>query len=382
MTQVFSPRRHTPYYHQQISLGAEMADRIGYDAAVKFTSTANEHLATRKTAGQYDVYHQVIVEVKGHDAEKLLNHALVNDVSKMKPGRALYSSVCNAQGGMVDDLICYKVADDFYRLCPTPSRVDIIVAYLSEKARTDGLNAYVTNLGIGRAFISVQGPKAREILQPLCDVDISNSALPYYGFTHGRVAGVADAMISRTGYSGELGFEVFYAGEYAHSVFAIVANAGRPFGMEPAGLGALRSVRIEKKYPLYGLDLNETTSPLEAGLGWTVRFDKTGGFVGREALIKQRDQGVTRQLVAMVLPDLSHLPTIGDGIEVGNRSVGSVTSSDYGHYLGKSIAMGYVATDAAVDGAAVTLKGKDGKQVAAVVTLKAPLDPDMTRIKV
>ncbi|MCX8500647.1 MAG: aminomethyltransferase family protein, partial [Alphaproteobacteria bacterium] len=304
------------------------------------------------------------------------------DVAKIKSGRALYSSVCNDQGGMIDDLICYKVAEDYFRLCPTPSRVDVIVAYLSAMAKNDDLNAYVTNIGIGRAFISVQGPKAREILQPLCDVDISNSALPYYGFCHGRFAGVGDAMISRTGYSGELGFEVFYAGEYAHSVFAIVANAGRAFGMEPAGLGALRSVRIEKKYPLYGLDLNETTSPLEAGLGWTVRFDKAGGFVGRDALLRQRDAGVSRQLVAMVLADLSHLPMIGDGIERDGRSVGAVTSSDYGHYLGKAIAMGYVAAADATEGATVKLKAKDGKTATAVVTLKAPLDPDMARIKV
>ena len=375
-----TPRRHTPYYHQHKSLGAEFADRIGYDAAVRFTTTEREHLATRNQAGLYDVYHQVMVEVRGADAERLLNRLLVNDLAKLKSGRAIYSSVCNDKGGMIDDLIAYKLAPDYFRLCPTPSRVDIIYAYLSEFAKSERLHATVTNLGVGRAFISVQGPRARDIVQPLCEVDLSNAALPYYSFTHGRVAGISDTMIARTGYSGELGYEFFYPGEYAHSMFALMLAAGRPYGMEPAGLGALRSVRMEKKYPLYGLDLSETTNPIEAGLGWTVRFDK-GDFVGRDALLKQKEQGVTRQLVAMVLNDLTTVPAIGDAILDGTSEIGKVSSADSGFYIKKAVAMGYVAAKQATEGQPVTIHSSSGTALKATVTLKAPLDAEMARIK-
>jgi len=204
-------RKHTPYFHQFLSLGAEMVDRIGFDAAFKFTSIENEHLATRNRAGLYDVYYQVLVDVRGADAEKLLQRALVNDVARMVDGKVLYSSLCNDAGGMIDDLTCFRLTSSHFWLCPTPSRVDRITAYLTELA--SGLNAYITNLGAGRAFLSVQGPLSRQILAPLADVDISSAAaLPYYSFTRGTVAGVPDVVISRTGYSGELGFELFYPG--------------------------------------------------------------------------------------------------------------------------------------------------------------------------
>src|ERR1700722_13118136 len=286
-------RKHTPYFHQFAALGAEMVDLIGFYLAVKFSSVENEHRATRTRAGLYDVYYQVLVDIKGADAEKLLQRVLVNDVSRMSDGKVLYSSLCNEAGVMIDDLTCFRLSPTHFWLCPTPSRVDRVTAYLTEQA--DGLSAGVTNLGAGRAFLSVKGPRSREILAPLADVDLSGAALPYYSFVHGAVAGVPDVAISRTGYSGELGFELFYPGEYSHHMYAALLAAGREYGMEPCGLGALRSVRIEKRYPLYGLDVDETTSPIEAGLGWTVRLDK-GPFIGRDALASQKDNGVSRQL--------------------------------------------------------------------------------------
>ena len=280
-------RKHTPYFHQFAALGAEMVDRIGFDSAFKFTSVENEHRATRTRAGLYDVYYQVLVDIKGADAEKLLQRVLVNDVSRMTDGKVLYSSLCNEAGGMIDDLTCFRLSSTHFWLCPTPSRVDRVTAYLTEQAGS--LHAGVTNLGAGQAFLSVQGPLARDILAPHADIDISSAALPYYSFARGAVAGVPNAVVSRTGYSGELGFELFYPGEYAHHMYAAMLAAGREFGMEPCGLGALRSVRIEKRYPLYGLDVDETTSPIEAGLGWTVRFDK-GAFIGRDALAAPEGQ--------------------------------------------------------------------------------------------
>jgi aminomethyltransferase len=370
-------RRRTPYFHQFIALGAEMVDRIGFDSALRFTSTENEHLATRNRAGLYDVYYQVLVDVKGADAEKLLQRVLVNDVARMIDGKVMYSSLCNDAGGMIDDLTCFRLSSSHFWLCPTPSRVDRVAAYLTEQA--DGLNAGVTNLGAGRAFLSVQGPLSRQILEPHADADISSAALAYYGFTRGAVAGVPDTVISRTGYSGELGFELFYPGEYAHHMYAALLAAGRPHGMEPCGLGALRSVRIEKRYPLYGLDLDETTSPIEAGLGWTVRLDK-GAFVGRDALSRQKNEGVSRKLALIEFPDLAFVPAPGDSIAIDGRILGRVTSADRGYFLGRSLALGYVPPDIGAGTKVMVIDGA-GNRAEGEIRSKAPYDAEMTRLK-
>ena len=372
-------RKHTPYYHKFMALGAEIVDRIGFDSAFKFTSVEAEHLATRNQAGLYDVYYQVLVDIKGRDAEKLLQRTLVNDVAKLPVGKVIYSSVCNDKGGMVDDLTCLRLDRDHFWLCPTPSRVDIVAAWMTEQAK--GMNAYVTNLGAGRAFISIQGPRARDILARLTDADLSTAKLPYYAWARSKVADVPDTVISRTGYSGELGYELFYPGEYAEHMWDAVLASGKIDGLAPCGLGALRSVRIEKKYPLYGLDLDETTSPLEAGLGWTVRFEKPE-FIGRAALLRQRDQGVKRALVMVEFPDLDFVPAPGDAILADGRAVGKVTSADRGYFLRKSLALGYVAPALAKPGQAVSVKRTaDGAVKQGTVATAAPYDPDRKRAR-
>jgi len=372
-------RRHTPYYHQFVALGAELVDRIGFDSAYKFTSVEAEHLTTREQAGLYDVYHQVFVEIKGADAEALLQRALVNNVAAMSDGKVLYSSVCNQEGGMIDDLTCFRLSPTQFRLCPTPSRVDRIAAYLTEQA--EGLRATVTNLGAGQAFLSVQGPNARVILGALTDTDLSTAALPYYTFTHGTVAEVPSTMISRTGYSGELGYELFYPGEYADHMYTALLEAGKPFGLLPAGLGALRSVRIEKRYPLYGLDLDETTSPIEAGVGWTVRFDK-GEFIGRDALLRQKEHGVSRKLAMIAFPDLSFTAATGDAITVDGQAAGTISSGDRGFFLKRSLAMGYMPPALAVPGTKVTVTSKAGGATGeGEILARAPYDPEMTRVR-
>lgn len=372
-------RRHTPYYHKFMALGAEMVDRIGFDSAFKFTTVEAEHLATRNQAWLYDVYYQVLVDIKGRDAEKLLQRTLVNDIARLPVGKAIYSSVCNDKGGMMDDLTCLRLDRDHFWLCPTPSRVDIVAQWMTDHVK--GMNAYVTNLGAGRAFISIQGPRARDILARLTDADLSTAKLPYYSWTRGKVADVPDTVISRTGYSGELGYELFYPGEYAEHMWDAALAAGKNDGLAPCGLGALRSVRIEKKYPLYGLDLDETTSPLEAGLGWTVKFGKPN-FIGREALLRQRDQGVKRSLALVEFPDMEFVPAPGDAILADGRTVGKVTSADRGYYLRKSLALGYLEPAAAKPGQAVDVKrAADGSVKRGVVATAAPYDPDRKRAR-
>jgi aminomethyltransferase len=372
-------RRHTPYYHKLVALGAEMADRIGFDAAVRFTTVAEEHRATRERVGVYDVYYQGAVDVKGSDAEAFLDGHVVNHVARLSDGQVLYASVLNEAGGMIDDLTLVRLSPEHYWLFPTPSRVDLVTAWLTEHAA--GRHAYVTNLVSGTAYLSIQGPRSRETLASLTDLDLSTAALPYYHAAHGIVAEVP-ALVSRTGYSGELGYELFYPRDYAEHIWDAVMAAGEEFGIAPCGLGALRSIRMEKKFPLYGLDLNETTSPLEASLGWTVRFDK-GEFVGREALVRQRDEGVTRRLVGIAFDGTTFLPKAGDPIANDGRLVGAVTSSDTGHSLGRTLAMGYVEPGAAVDGTPVTIASAEtGVSAAGVVHTRAFYDPERERVRV
>lgn len=371
-------RRHTPYYHKLVALGAEMADRIGFDAAVRFTTTAEEHRATRERVGVYDVYYQGAVDVKGSDAEAFLDGHVVNHVARLSDGQVLYTSVLNEAGGMIDDLTLVRLSAEHFWLFPTPSRVDIVTAWLTEHAA--GRHAYVTNIVSGTAYLSIQGPRSRETLAKLTDLDLSTAALPYYHAAHGVVAEV-QALVSRTGYSGELGYELFYPRDYAEHMWDAVMTAGAEFGIAPCGLGALRSVRMEKKFPLYGLDLNETTSPLEASLGWTVRFDK-GDFVGREAVVRQRDEGVARRLVGIAFEGTAFLPKGGDAVSLDGRQVGSLTSSDVGHAIGRALGMGYVEPAAAGDGTPVTVTSAETDTSAAgVVHTKAFYDPDRQRVR-
>ena len=363
-------RRHTPYYHQFVALGAELVDRIGFDAAFRFTTVEEEHLATRSAAGLYDVYYQGAIDVKGRDAESFLNGVLVNDVRRLTDGGILYSSVPNESGGMIDDLTVYRFSAEHYWLCATPSRVDRVVAHLSEQA--EGRLAYVTNCVPGTAYLSVQGPRSREILAGLTNLDLSTEALPYYRFTEGTLAEVP-VVLARTGYSGELGYELFYSRDYADHMWLALLEAGEPHGLKPAGLGALRSVRIEKKYPLYGLDLDETTSPYEAGVGWTVHLDK-GDFIGRDALRRQKEQGVTRSLLGIAFEGRSFLPRPGDPVDLDGRPVGKVTSADTGYSLGRTLALAYLEPSIP-DGTPVRVTTEGGPSATGTVHRAALYDP-------
>jgi aminomethyltransferase len=369
-----TPRRHTPYYDKFIALGAQLGDRMGFDAAVVFTSTQDEHLATREAAGIYDVYYQGPIDIKGPDAEALLQRVSVRDVAtRMDDGVVLYTSMCNEAGGILDDLTVYRLSAEHFWIVATPSRAGVIETHLRERARE--LRAYVTNLVSGTAYLSIQGPNSRALLSDLApEADLSTAALPYFRFVQTVVAGVP-MLLSRTGYSGELGYELYYPRDYASHVWDAVLAAGR--GAKPAGLGALRSTRMEKKYPLYGLDLTEETTPLEAGLAWAVDLDHGGGFIGREALLRQREAGITRELVGISFADTSFMPAIGDAIATRDGApLGAITSADTGWFLGRNLAMGYISSDTP-DGAEVDV-GHGGR---GTVTRRAFYDPDRTRVR-
>ena len=251
---------HSPYHHKMVALGAEMVDRMNMASPLRYTSTEEEHRATREAVGLLDVYYQVAVEVVGSQASDVLQRVCVNDVGRLADGKALYSSLCNENGGMVDDLTLFRLAEDRYWLFPTPSRCAAVADWVSEHARD--MAAWVTNLGYKSAYLAVQGPQSRKTLEKLSDANLATDTLPYFSFTWASVAEVPQTMISRTGYSGELGYELVYPSEYAEHMWDAVMSAGEEFGIKPYGLGALRTLRMEKRYPLYGLDLDETTTPL------------------------------------------------------------------------------------------------------------------------
>ena len=371
-------RRHTPYYHRFIELGAEIGDRIGFDAALSFSTVEQEHIATRERVGMYDVYYQGPIDIKGPDAQALLQRVLVRDVEKrLKNNTVLYSSLCNADGGMIDDLTCYRLADEHYWLIATPARASVVEAWVREHARD--LRAYVTNTISGTAYLSIQGPRSRETLAAITDADLSTAALPYFRFVEAVVAQVP-MVVSRTGYSGELGYELYYPRDYAEHIWDSVAAAGAEAGIAPCGLGALRTVRMEKRYPLYGLDVNEGTSPLEAGLGWAVDLDGPD-FIGREALLREREGGLNRTLVGIDLGDLAFVASPGDDVRLDGRSVGTVTSGERGHFLGKSLAMAYVSPQVTAGTEVTVVPESSGSGSAGVVADRPFYDPDGARVR-
>jgi len=372
-------RRRTPYHDKFITLGAELGDRIGFDAAVVFSSIEEEHLATRNAVGIYDVYYQGPIDIKGPDAEALLQKVLVRDVARrLTDGGVLYSSLCNEAGGMIDDLTAYRLSAEHFWLIATPARAEAVEAWI--RKHTQGMKAYITNCVSGTAYLSVQGPRSRELLAALApNADLSTDALPYYRFVETQVAEIP-TLLSRTGYSGELGYELYYPRDYASHMWDAVFETGTPMGAKPAGLGALRSTRMEKKYPLYGLDVSEETSPLEAALGWAVDLDGAP-FVGRDALLKQRDCGVTRTLVGIGFDDTGFLPAAGDAISVDGHEVGRVTSSDTGWFLGKNLAMGYVVPAASAGNEATVTSATSAASASGLLTDKAFYDPDRERVR-
>jgi len=371
--------KHTPYYHKLVAAGAKLQDRGGFATPNFFTSIADEHKAVRERVGMFDVYYQVGVEIKGRDAEALLTRALVNDVRRMRDGGVIYSSICTEKGGIVDDLTCFRFSGDKFWLSPTPSRVQAVVEAVSRLACS--LNVTVTNLGYANAYLSIQGPASRELLSSLTDTNISSEALKYFNFTRGNIAEVPDAIISRTGYSGELGYELFFPVEYAEYVWDCVAEAGRRFDIRPCGMKTMRSLRIEKSYLLYGLDVNEQTDPLSAGLGWTVRFDDRD-FIGRDALEEIASNGTSRRLK---LIDTGAVHSIAHGEKVlhNGQEVGVVTSGDPGFHLGRTYAFAYLPRELAVKDTQLQIQLADGgAKVAGTVLDRAPYDPERRRLTV
>jgi aminomethyltransferase len=337
-----SALRRTPLYARHVALGARMVPFGGWEMPVEYSGITDEHLAVRTRAGLFDVSHMGQIEVAGRDALAGIQRITSNDAAKLKIGQAQYAALTTERGTFVDDLLVYRLADDHFMLVVNASNIEKDFAWIAHGVAVAG-DAVAVNTSARYALIAVQGPAAREVLQPLTGADLG---MKYYWFATGEVAGVR-ATISRTGYTGEDGYEVFVAPAYAARVWDALLDAGRSVDLRPAGLGARDTLRLEAAMRLYGNDIDDTTSVLEADLEWIVSWTK-GDFVGREALAAQKATGVPRRLVGFELNDRA-IARHGYPVLIGDQPVGVVTSGTQTPFLKKAIGMAYLPASVAAD---------------------------------
>jgi len=323
----------TPLYDRHLALGGRMVDFGGWELPQQYTSIRDEHLAVRKVAGLFDISHMGRLDVAGEAAEQFLQHVLTNDVASVEPGHAQYNLMCLENGGVVDDLVIYRRAASDFLVVVNASNREKDVAWLRGHLPS---GVTLTDRTLEVALIAFQGPRAAELLPKGSS---ATDAIPYFGFAPGQVAGVA-ALISRTGYTGEDGFELFVDAARIGEVWDAILQHGRGSGVLPAGLGARDATRLEAALRLYGNDMDETVNPYEAGLGWTVKLDK-GDFVGREALVKVKEEGPKRRLVGLRLQPGS-IPRHGASVASGGKQVGAVTSGTHSFFLGYPLALALV----------------------------------------
>lgn len=338
--------KNTPFTEKHIALGAKMAEFAGYNMPISYSGINDEHATVRNNAGVFDVSHMGEFILKGDKALDLIQRVTSNDASKLTNGKAQYSCLPNEQGGIVDDLIVYCIEENkVYMLVVNASNIEKDWNWIS-KFNTEHVEMH--NISDKTCLLAIQGPNATKILQPLTDMDIMN--LKYYTFAKGKFAGVDNVLVSATGYTGAGGVEIYFedVDGAADKIWDAIFAAGGPQGMKPIGLGARDTLRLEMGYCLYGNDIDDTTSPLEGGLGWITKFTKD--FTARPILEKQKAEGVTRKLIGFEMMERGiprHDYLIKDA--AGN-TIGKVTSGTQAPSLNKAVGLGYVNTAfAAVD---------------------------------
>jgi aminomethyltransferase len=365
MSETITDKR-TPLHDEHVAAGGRMVPFAGFVMPVQYSSLTEEHLAVRSRAGIFDVSHMGEVFVRGPRALDFIQLISCNDHGKLAIGRAQYTGLMYPQGTFVDDLLVHRLADEEFLLVVNAANTDKDFAYLRELADGEP-GVEVENQSEQWAQIAVQGPLAQEILQPLTAADLA--AVKYYRFTWGEVVGHR-ALVARTGYTGEDGFEVYLAARAAPELWRALLVEGGPKGLLPAGLGARDTLRLEAGMPLYGNDIDDTTTPLEAGLDWIVKLDK-GDFIGRDVLERQREAGVERRLIGFELlaPGIArhgHPVVLG---EDDSEPVGHVTSGTRLPSVGKSMGMAYLPVDATQLGREFFIDIRDRRARARVVEL-------------
>jgi aminomethyltransferase len=343
------PKR-TPFYDEHQKLNAKLIDFGGFEMPVQYAGIRQEHHAVREKAGLFDVSHMGEFFVSGPEALNLIQKVTINDASKLTPGKAQYTAMCYEDGGIVDDLLVYMLDEQEYMLVVNASNIEKDWEWIESQ---NSMNAAIENRSDEMALLALQGPAAPAILNEVTGRDTSQ--IKFYTFEQGTVAGEEGVIISATGYTGEKGFELYIDTRKSDPVkiWKALMETGIKHGLEPAGLGARDTLRLEMGYALYGNDITKDTTPLEAGMGWLTKLDK-GDFIGKDALAAQKEAGVKRKLIGFVTEEPRNVPR--QGYEIGDENgnvIGTVTSGTQSVSLEKGIGMGYVNTELAVPGGSV-----------------------------
>ncbi|PAW92987.1 glycine cleavage system protein T [Mucilaginibacter sp. MD40] len=343
-----------------VKAGAKMVPFAGYNMPVQYTGVNVEHDTVRKGVGVFDVSHMGEFILKGENALDLIQRVTSNDAAKLYDGKVQYSCLPNEDGGIVDDLLVYRIDEKTYMLVVNASNIEKDWNWIS-KFNTKGVE--MKDISDRTSLLAVQGPKAADALQSLTDIDLAS--MEYYTFTKGKFAGVDNVVVSATGYTGAGGFELYFDNEHAEHIWNEVFRAGEPFGIKPIGLAARDTLRLEMGFCLYGNDIDDTTSPLEAGLGWVTKFNKE--FTNSEALQQQKQAGVTRKLVGFEMIDRG-IPRHDYAIvDAEGNEIGKVTSGTQSPSLQKAIGLGYIKSEFAKEGTEIYISIRDNKVKAKVV---------------
>lgn len=344
------------------NLGAKMVPFAGYEMPVQYSGVNQEHMVVREGVGVFDVSHMGQFFAKGTEVEQLLQYITTNDVTKVAIGQAQYTCMPNENGGIVDDLIIYKISDEEWMLVVNASNIDKDWNWINKNNKW---NVSLENKSDEMSLLAIQGPKSIEAMQSLTNVNLSE--IPFYHFEIGTFAGIDNVIISATGYTGSGGFEIYFENKDAEAMWKNVMEAGKEFGIEPCGLAARDTLRLEKGYCLYGNDINDETTPLEAGLAWITKLDTD--FVARDIIAKQKEEGVTKRLVAFKMVEKGiprHDYKIVDDDE---NTLGVVTSGTQSPILKEGIGLGYVTIDFAKVGTNIRIQIRDKNVLAEVVKL-------------
>lgn len=345
-----------------IALGAKMVPYAGFNMPVQYEGINAEHAAVRQSVGVFDVSHMGEFLVKGPHALDLIQRICSNDAAKLFPGKVQYSCMPNLEGGIVDDLLIYMLEEEVYLLVVNASNIDKDWAWVQQH-NTQG--AELIDISDKTSLFAIQGPKAADVLQQLTDIDLS--AMGYYSFQKGTLAGVNNVLISATGYTGAGGFEVYFDNEHAQTIWDAIFQAGAAFNIKPVGLGARDTLRLEMGFCLYGNDIDEKTSPLEAGLGWITKFNKD--FTNSVNLLAEKEAGIKQRLVGFEMIDRGiprHDYVIQDA---QGQEIGRVTSGTQSPSLQKAIGMGYVDKDLAKEGTEIFISIRNTPVKAVVVKM-------------
>jgi aminomethyltransferase len=343
-----------------IKLGAKMVPFAGYNMPVQYVGINAEHETVRNGVGVFDVSHMGEFIIRGEHALDLIQRVTSNDASKLYDGKVQYSCLPNKDGGIVDDLLVYRLDEKTYMLVVNASNIEKDWDWISA---FNTFGAEMKNISDKTSLLAVQGPKAAEALQSLTDIDLAS--MEYYTFKKGKFAGLDNILVSATGYTGAGGFEIYFENSQAEHIWNAIFKAGEPFGMKPIGLGARDTLRLEMGFCLYGNDIDDTTSPLEAGLGWVTKFSKE--FTNSAALQQQKQEGIKRRLVGIEMIDRGIPRHDYPIVDAEGNNIGRVTSGTQSPSLQKAIGMGYVKTEFAKEGTEIYISIRDNKVKAKVV---------------